>query len=100
MKALNERREGSGEAPLCYGLALHVGDVMYGNIGVTRRLEFTVVGKAANEAARLEGMSKVLGEPIVISASFPRCFAQETRSLGTHRLRGVSEPQEIFTLAD
>ena len=98
--ALNKRRQEAGDPPIRYGLALHVGDVMYGNIGVPQRLEFTVIGKAANEAARLEGMCKELGEPILISSAFPRCFPGETRSLGTHSLRGVSEPQEVFALTD
>ncbi|MCH7776362.1 MAG: adenylate/guanylate cyclase domain-containing protein [Gemmatimonadetes bacterium] len=98
--ALNKRRQEAGDPPIRYGLALHVGDVMYGNIGVPQRLEFTVIGKAANEAARLEGMCKELGEPIVISSAFPRCFPGEMRSLGTHSLRGVSEPQEVFALTD
>ncbi len=96
--ALNKRRQEAGDPPIRYGLALHVGDVMYGNIGVPQRLEFTVIGKAANEAARLEGMCKELGEPILISSAFPRCFPGEMRSLGTHSLKGVSEPQEIFAL--
>lgn len=100
MESLNERRQEVGDPPVGYGLALHVGDVMYGNIGVPQRLEFTVIGKAANEAARLESMSKELGESILISAAFPRCFPGETRSLGIHSLRGVSEPQEIFALRD
>lgn len=98
--ALNKRRQEAGDPPIRYGLALHVGDVMYGNIGVPQRLEFTVIGKAANEAARLEGMCKELGEPILISSAFPRCFPGEMRSLGTHSLRGVSEPQEVFALTD
>ena len=97
--ALNERRRDAGDPPIRYGLALHVGDVMYGNIGVPERLEFTVIGNAANEAARLEGMCKRVGESILISSAFPRCFPEETRSLGTFSLRGVSEPQEIFTLS-
>jgi len=96
--ALNKRRQEAGDPPIRYGLALHVGDVMYGNIGVPQRLEFTVIGKAANEAARLEGMCKEVGEPILISSAFPRCFPGEMRSLGTHSLKGVSEPQEIFAL--
>ncbi len=96
--ALNKRRQEAGDPPIRYGLALHVGDVLYGNIGVPQRLEFTVIGKAANEAARLESMCKDVGEPILISSAFPRCFPGEMRSLGTHSLRGVSEPQEIFAL--
>ena len=52
MEALNHARTGKGEPPLGYGLALHMGAVMYGNIGVSERLEFTVIGAAANKAAR------------------------------------------------
>lgn len=98
INALNKRRQEAGDPPIHYGLALHVGDVMYGNIGIPQRLEFTVIGKAANEAARLEGMCKLLGEQILLSSAFPRCFPGEMKSLGTHSLKGVSEPQEIFAL--
>ena len=59
--ALNQRRERRGESRLHFGLALHVGDVMYGNLGVAQRMQFTVIGAAANEAARLAGMCKDLG---------------------------------------
>ena len=73
---------------------------MYGNIGVPGRLEFTVIGSAVNEAARLEGLCKELGHSIIISSTFPRCYPSEMLSLGHHRLRGISEPQEVFTLGD
>jgi adenylate cyclase len=82
-----------------FGLALHVGDVMYGNIGVPERLQFTVIGAAANEASRLAGLCKPLGQAILISSAFPRCFPNEI-SLGFHHLRGVEHTQEIFTLCD
>ncbi len=99
INALNERRRLTGDPAIRFGLALHMGDVMYGNIGVPQRLEFTVIGKAANEAARLEGLCKELGEPILISSAFQCCHPKKTRSLGIHALRGISEPQEIFALA-
>ena len=100
MAQLNRRRKDAGEPPIGFGIGLHVGDVLYGNIGVPDRLEFTVIGAAANETARLEGLCKELKQSILISSSFPRCFPGEMRSLGYHRLRGVSEPQEVFTLSD
>ena len=100
MAALNIRRREQGKGELGFGLALHVGDVMYGNIGVPARLEFTVIGSAVNEAARLEGLCRELGHSIVISSAFPRCFPDEMVSLGHHRLRGIREPQEVFTLKD
>ena len=100
IEALNKQRRDRGELPLGFGLALHVGDVIYGNIGVPERLEFTVVGPAANEAARLEALCKELDRPILISWEFPRCFPDQMIPLGVHRLRGVSTPREIFALSD
>ena len=98
IKALNAKRERLGESPLGFGLALHVGDVMFGNIGVPERLEFTVIGTAANEAARLEDMCKTLGRSILVSAEFARYFPNKLVSLGHHDLRGVKDQKEIFAL--
>ena len=97
---LNQKRARQGEPPLGFGLALHMGDVTYGNIGVAERLEFTVVGAAANEAARLEGLCKALNRSVLISGEFQRCFPGELISLGVHTLRGVRAPQEVFTLPE
>jgi adenylate cyclase len=98
--ALNEQREAMGEPPLEFGLALHVGDVMYGNLGVPERMQFTVIGAAANEAARLAGMCKDLDRWVLLSSSFPRCFPDQMVSLGNHVMRGVDRSEEIFTLID
>lgn len=97
---LNERRERRGEPPLEFGLALHVGDVIYGNLGVPQRMQFTVIGAAANEAARLAGMCKDLERWVLVSSAFPRCFPGEMVSLGHHVMRGRDAPEEIFTLID
>lgn len=97
---LNERRKARGDRPLDFGLALHVGDVIYGNIGVAQRMQFTVIGAAANEAARLADLCKDLGRWILVSSAFPKCFPNQMISLGRHSMRGVEAPQEIFTLAD
>ena len=82
-------------------IALHAGDVTYGNIGTADRLDFTVIGPAVNEAARLEGLCKVLGKPILISKAFVQA-AEAVRepllSVGRHPLRGVREAQEVFTI--
>ena len=98
--ALNQRRESKGEPPLEFGLALHVGDVMYGNLGVAQRMQFTVIGAAANKTARLAGMCKDLGRWVLVSSAFPPCFPNQMMSLGHHAMRGVDTPQEIFTLID
>jgi adenylate cyclase len=98
--ALNQRRKARGEPRLDFGLALHVGDVMYGNLGIAQRMQFTIIGAAANEAARLAGMCKELGCWVLVSSAFPGCYPNEMVSLGHHAMRGVETPQEIFTLTD
>lgn len=98
--AMNQRRVSQGELPLEFGLALHVGDVIYGNLGVPQRMQFTVIGAAANEAARLAAMCKDLKRWILVSSAFPRCFPGQLRSLGHHVMRGVDRSEEIFTLSE
>ena len=93
MATLNAARE----LPLRFGIALHLGDVLYGNIGTPTRIEFTVIGAAANEAARIEGLCKILDVPLLLSERVARHVAG-CSSLGRHRLRGVGEPVELFTL--
>ncbi len=96
--SLNTQRAAAGEPRLDYGIALHVGEVTYGNIGTEDRLEFTVIGAAANEAARIESLCKVLGESILLSEDFVRLSGATLRSVGRHPLRGVALEKEIFTL--
>jgi adenylate cyclase len=98
--ALNQKRQARGEPPLQFGLAIHVGDVIYGNLGVPERMQFTVIGAAANHAARLASMCKDLGRWVLLSSAFPACFPDQMRSMGYHSIRGVEAPQEIFTLVD
>jgi adenylate cyclase len=81
-------------------IALHRGDVNYGNVGVPGRLDFTVTGPAVNEVARLEGLSKQLGRTVVASERFAALVPDALVSLGRHVLRGVSSEIEVFTLPD
>ena len=98
LKVLNQNRADSGKDALGYGIGLHLGEVTYGNIGTPDRLEFTVIGAAANEAARIEGLCKELDTPVLISASFAAAFPEPLTSKGSHDLRGVDQPMEVFTL--
>ena len=94
-------REGKGLTTTGFTLALHRGEVLYGNIGGTTRLDFTVIGPAVNTTARLSGMCAHVDQSIVISANVARPMLKtrpELVSLGTYRLRGVAERQELFTL--
>ncbi|MGH8706145.1 MAG: DUF427 domain-containing protein [Burkholderiales bacterium] len=98
MRGLNDERERAGDALVGFGIGLHIGNVLYGNIGTPDRLEFSVIGTAANEAARIEGMCKVLDSSLVVSETFARFLPGRLRSLGRHPLRGVGAPQELYTL--
>lgn len=100
MEVANKERNASAKEAIGYGLGLHVGDVMYGNIGVAQRLEFSVVGAAANEAARLEGLTKTLGQNVLLSEEFVTRLPGPYRSLGQHELRGVGVPVEVYALSE
>ena len=84
---------------LRYGIGLQIGDVTYGNIGIPERLQFTVIGSAANEASRIEGMTKELGEPVVVSSKFAEIYPGELVAKGSFSLKGVSGTHELFALA-
>jgi adenylate cyclase len=96
----NRRRDAEGLARIDYGLALHVGDVMYGNIGSHTRLDFTVIGPAVNLTARIESMCRELGQPLLLSSDFVSAAGIAARSLGTFALKGVGREQQIFVRAD
>ena len=98
MAGLNERNKGTGRAPLNYGIGVHVGDVMYGNIGSTSRLDFTVIGPAVNMASRLETLTKQIGKPVLLSRDFAELVTPEfeLERVGQHAVRGFSEPIELF----
>jgi adenylate cyclase len=92
----NAARAAASQAPLRFGLALHVGEVAYGNIGGSGRLDFTCIGPAVNLAARLEALTSKLGRPLVVSAALADKSGIAMESLGTFELKGVAEPAEVF----
>jgi adenylate cyclase len=95
-----ERRLGKMNAkhaePLDFGVGLHVGDLMFGNIGVPERLQFTVVGPAANEVARVQALTKILGRRILVSRDFADALDLDWESLGRHQMQGIAEAREVF----
>jgi len=94
---LNSKRINLGEVPIEFGIGLHCGTVMYGNIGTHDRLEFTVIGKAANEAARIEAQCKELNETILVSDTFAGHLDWQWRSHGRFELRNIGRPIEILS---
>ena len=97
--ALNVRRLAEGQPATDIYLGLHVGDVFYGNVGSRERLDFTVIGPAVNEVSRIAAMCRSVDQPVLMSAAFADVEAVKRKvvSVGRYALRGVSEPQELFT---
>lgn len=99
--AKNIEREATGRPVLNYTLALHAGEILYGNIGAESRLDFTVIGPAVNQTARMAGLHKSLGQRVILSddvAKAAQPVEQDLVSLGRYMLRGIGEPKELFTL--
>lgn len=98
LDSLNSERSSHGAPPLAAGIALHVGEVMYGNIGSATRLDFTVIGPAVNLASRIEGLCRDLERSILLSSAFADRLAGGVRldSLGRHRLKGIGGDVEVF----
>jgi adenylate cyclase len=84
-----------------FGLALHIGTVLYGNIGGGNRLDFTCIGPAVNLAARLEKIASNLHRTVVASASFAESCARESwTDLGEFPIAGFSKAERVYGLAD
>jgi adenylate cyclase len=96
---LNDRRRGEGAPAIDFGLALHLGEVMYGNIGAPDRLDFTVIGPAVNLVTRIEALSRPLAAPILLSEDVAAKVAAPVRSLGRQVLKGVERAHEVFVPA-
>jgi adenylate cyclase len=102
MTDLNQRRASLGMEALGYGIGVHVGDVMYGNIGSRARLDFTVIGPAVNIASRLESLTKEVGRNALFSSTFVEQAGHPDGlvRIGSFPLRGVGEPVEAYGFAE
>jgi len=83
-----------------FGLALHIGKVLYGNIGASNRLDFTCIGPAVNLAARLEKLAGKLGKVIVATQEFARHCGTNFQPLGKFSLTGFGSEQTVFGACD
>jgi adenylate cyclase len=95
---LNQTRAWAERPMLKIGIGLHLGDVVFGNVGAQDRLDFTVIGPAVNLAFRLEGLTKQLGTSIITSAALARTVPTQFVSLGAQQVRGIDVPIEVFGL--
>jgi len=101
LDALNAKRAEAGKPVADFDLALHLGDVHYGNIGAVDRLDFTVIGPAVNEVARIEALCEPLGQRVLVSSALAEAAVgcrDRLRPLGPHKLRGVREARDIYAL--
>ena len=100
MAHLDEKRRQQGLPPLPFGAALHLGEVLWGNIGAADRLDFTAIGRAVNLVSRLEGLCRPLGKTVLVSGALAAETEAPLVALGAHTLRGIAAPCEVFTLPE
>jgi adenylate cyclase len=100
MAYLDQARHQQGLPPLPFGAALHLGEMLWGNIGAADRLDFTAIGPAVNLVSRLEGLCRPLDKTILVSGTFAAETAVPLIPLGTHVLRGIASPCAVFTVPE
>lgn len=96
--ALNHKRLETGEPEIQVDIVLDVGEVFYGNVGAARRLDFTAIGKAVNEAARMEKLCDAVGRSLLASETFASQVQHAFEKIGTFPLKGVIRPADIYAL--
>jgi adenylate cyclase len=97
---LNAMRSTEGRIEFRIGIGVHIGEIIFGNVGAVDRLDFTAIGPAVNLACRLETLTKRLNRPLLVSRDFARACRRPLVSLGFHPVKGLSQPEEVFGLAD
>jgi class 3 adenylate cyclase len=100
MAHLDGVRQQQGLPPLPFGAALHLGEILWGNVGAADRLDFTAIGPAVNLVSRLEGLCRPLGRSVLISGAVAAQTAMRLVPLGEHVLRGIAAPCTVFTLPE
>jgi adenylate cyclase len=100
MAHLNQERARQGLPPLAFGAALHLGEILWGNIGAADRLDFTAIGPSVNLASRLEGLCRPLQKTVLVSGALAAETDAPLVALGLHELRGIASPCAVFTLPE
>jgi len=100
MAHLDAARRQQGQPSLAFGVALHLGEILWGNIGAADRLDFTAIGSAVNLVSRLEGLCRPLDKTVLVSGTFAAACGTALVPLGTHALRGIATPCAVFTVPD
>jgi class 3 adenylate cyclase len=100
MTHLDEERHKQGLPPLPFGVALHLGEMLWGNIGAADRLDFTAIGPAVNLVSRLQGLCRPLQQTVLVSGALAAATDAPLLALGNHQLRGIASPCAVFTLPE
>jgi adenylate cyclase len=100
MAHLDAARRQQGLPPLPFGAAVHLGEILWGNIGAADRLDFTAIGPAINLVSRLEGLCRPLDRPVLVSGAAAGEMRAMLVPLGTHALRGIASPCAVFTVPE
>ena len=100
MAYLNQERARQGLPPLAFGAALHLGEILWGNIGAADRLDFTAIGPSVNLVSRLEGLCRPLQKTVLVSGALAAETDAPLVALGLHELRGIASPCAVFTLPE
>jgi adenylate cyclase len=100
MAHLDNERHRQGLSPLPFGAALHLGEMLWGNIGAADRLDFTAIGPAVNLVSRLEGLCRPLRKTVLVSGALAAETTAPLIALGPHALRGIASPCAVFTLPE
>ncbi|ATU95910.1 adenylate/guanylate cyclase domain-containing protein (plasmid) [Phyllobacterium zundukense] len=93
---LNKERRKDGLSDVRYGIGLHVGNVMFGNVGLKDRLTFSAFGSAVNEVQRLQGLTKKYSREVIASQAFATYCGGEWTTLGEEKLRGVGQKVTVL----
>ncbi|MEM7184733.1 MAG: adenylate/guanylate cyclase domain-containing protein [Spirochaetota bacterium] len=96
LKQVNDKHKQEGLPAIKHGIGLHIGEILYGNIGSRDRLDFTVIGNAVNIASRVESLCVKLGETILLSSELATHLPGKVQLLGEYDLKGIEEKQRVY----
>lgn len=95
-KALMLREESADKDRMRFCISIACGDVMFGNVGVSERLSFSVIGTIVNQVSRMDDISKELGRSVLVTPEIANVDQKNWVSLGEQALAGIAKPVELF----
>ncbi len=94
---MNCQRGTPGQPPIDFGIALHIGSVLYGNMGTQKRLDFTATRPAVGLVSRCVALTRALGTLLVAVEDFHILCPDDAQPLGVHTIRGFENGIDLFT---